>query len=45
LKTINESSEVSVNWYYEKDDDDILNYGEYFKTLSHLPFKMIEVNE
>lgn len=37
--------EVEVNWHYEKDDEDILEAGEDYKSLIGIPFKMIEIVE
>ena len=37
--------EVEVNWYYEKDDEDILEAGEDYKSLIGIPFNMIEIAE
>ncbi len=37
--------EVEVNWHYEKDDEDILEAGEDYKSLTGIPFKMIEIVE
>ncbi len=33
---------VQVNWYY--DDEDILEAGETFQTMTKIPFKMIEMD-
>ena len=38
-------SEVSVKWYYEEDDEDMLEAGEDYEALIDLPFEMIEVEE
>jgi hypothetical protein len=38
-----EGSNVTINWYYNKDDDEIFGAGEEFKLLVKLPFKFIEV--
>ncbi len=35
-------NEVQVNWYY--DDEDILEAGETFQTMTRIPFKMIEID-
>jgi hypothetical protein len=35
-------NEVEVNWYY--DDEDILEAGETFQTMTKIPFKMIEID-
>ncbi len=32
---------ISVNWFYEKDDDDIEEEGKLFSTFTKLPFKLI----
>lgn len=32
---------VSVNWYYDKNDKDMLEYGEDFEDNLELPFKYI----
>jgi hypothetical protein len=34
---------VSVNWYYEDGDDDVLERGNYYATILNLPFKFIPV--
>jgi hypothetical protein len=31
---------VEINWYYEKDDDDILETGEEFKDDIEVPFNL-----
>lgn len=36
------SNKVEVNWYY--DDEDILEAGETFQTMTRIPFKMIEID-
>ncbi|MDR2962483.1 MAG: DUF1987 domain-containing protein [Bacteroidales bacterium] len=35
-------SEVSVNWYYEAEDYDMLESGENYQSIVKLPFQMIE---
>ncbi len=37
--------EVVINWHYEKDDEDILEAGEDYKSFTGIPFKMIEIVE
>lgn len=39
------STEVSVNWYFEKDDEDMEEAGEDYQAIVGLPFKIIEVEE
>ncbi len=36
---------VSVNWYFEEDDEDMEEAGEDYQSIIRLPFKMIEVEE
>lgn len=38
-------TEVQVNWYFEKDDEDMEEAGEDYQAIISLPFKMIEVEE
>lgn len=45
LETISKISEVSINWYYEKEDDDIWELGQHLQNLLDVPFNMIGVNE
>jgi hypothetical protein len=44
LETISGSS-LNVNWYYEEDDEDMLEAGEDYQAIIKVPFKMIEVEE
>ena len=44
LETIKKArNEVVINWYYEEDDEDMLEAGEDYETIIRIPFKMIEV--
>jgi len=45
LEAINGNSEVIINWYYEEDDEDMLEAGEDYQAIIDIPFKMIEVEE
>lgn len=36
-----EGREVVVNWYYDADDEDILEAGENFESVVEIPFNMI----
>lgn len=38
----NKGKEVIVRWYYEEDDEDMLEAGEDYSDLLDLPFKFIE---
>lgn len=43
LETLGEN--VSIKWYYEEDDEDMLEAGEDYDAIINIPFKMIEVEE
>ncbi|PJA09774.1 MAG: nuclear pore complex subunit [Flavobacteriales bacterium CG_4_10_14_0_2_um_filter_32_8] len=46
LEVINSGgSNVVINWYYEEDDEDMLEAGEDYQAIINVPFKMIEVEE
>lgn len=36
--------EVCINWYYEEDDEDMLEAGEDYDSIIRIPFNMIEMN-
>lgn len=33
---------ITINWYYDEDDDSMLEAGEVFQSLLHLPFNLVE---
>jgi hypothetical protein len=37
------NNEVIINWYYEEDDEDMLEAGEDYESILKIPFKMIEI--
>lgn len=37
--------EVQINWYYEEDDEDMLEAGEDYESIIRVPFKMVEITE
>ncbi|MGE0636335.1 MAG: DUF1987 domain-containing protein [Bacteroidia bacterium] len=43
LEPLKSTSEVTIHWYYEKQDDDMLEIGNDFSEIVKLQFKMIEV--
>ncbi len=46
LETIQKGKqEVIINWYYEEDDEDMLEAGEDYESIIRVPFKMIEIVE
>jgi hypothetical protein len=40
-----DTTQVLVNWYFEKDDEDMEEAGEDYQAIVGLPFKIIEVDE
>jgi hypothetical protein len=42
-KQHDEGHECVVNWYYEEDDENILDLGQHYKNTFRLPFKFIEI--
>jgi hypothetical protein len=46
LSRIKESGkELTVNWYYEEDDEDMMEAGEDYSDLLDLDFNFIEIEE
>lgn len=39
------STDVFVNWYFERDDEDMEEAGEDYQAIVGLPFEIIEVDE
>jgi hypothetical protein len=38
-------NDVLVNWYYEEDDEDMLEAGEDYESIIRIPFKMVEIED
>lgn len=38
-------SDVTINWFYEEDDEDMLEAGEDYQAIINIPFKMVQVAE
>ncbi len=38
-------NEIVINWYYEEDDEDMLEAGEDYQSIINVPFKMIEMQD
>jgi hypothetical protein len=36
---------VEIKWYYEEDDEDMLEAGEDYESIIRIPFQMIEIVE
>jgi hypothetical protein len=45
FEKLNKTTSTVVNWYYELEDEDILNIGLNFSEIIDLKFKMIVVEE
>jgi len=45
LESINGKTSITINWYYEEDDEDMLEAGEDYQAIINIPFKMIEMEE
>lgn len=46
MEGMNQSgNEIVINWYYEEDDEDMLEAGEDYQSIINVPFKMIEIQE
>lgn len=44
LETLHKgNNDVQINWYYEEDDEDMLEAGEDYESIIRVPFKMIEI--
>ncbi len=41
----NKGSQIIINWYYEEDDEDMLEAGEDYQAIINVPFKMIQLEE
>lgn len=40
-----DNSEVLIRWFCENGDDNMLEAGEDFRTILHVPFEIVEVEE
>jgi hypothetical protein len=46
LETIHKARhDVIVNWFYEEDDEDMLEAGEDYESIIRIPFKLIEIED
>lgn len=46
IETMNKSGhEIVIKWYYEEDDEDMLEAGEDYQSIIDVPFEMIEIQE
>ena len=40
---LREGHNVVINWYFEKGDEDMLEAGNDFQSVIHVPFKLVEI--
>ncbi len=47
LESINkqDNAQVVINWYYEEDDEDMLEAGEDYQSILKIPFEMLSIEE
>jgi len=45
FKRLENLSKVVIHWYYEQDDEDMLEAGEDYEAIVSVPFKMIEAED
>ena len=41
---VRSGNKVQVNWYYDSNDEDLLEAGEDYQAIINIPFKIIEIN-
>ncbi|MBI2969060.1 MAG: DUF1987 domain-containing protein [Bacteroidetes bacterium] len=39
------NTQMQINWYYEEDDEDMLEAGEDYETIVNIPFNKISIQE
>ena len=45
LEKINEKTQVTINWHYLEEDEDMLESGEDYKAIIKLPINMVMIEE
>ena len=38
-----EGKNISINWFYEEDDENLQELGVHYKTLLKIPFNLVEI--
>jgi len=41
---VNKGNKLTINWYYEEGDDDIMERGEYYESILEVKFNFIETD-
>lgn len=44
-KLSNAGNDVTINWYYEEDDEDMMETGEDFQSIINIPMHILEIEE
>ena len=39
------NANIQINWFYEEDDEDMLEAGEDYESIIKVPFKMMPLSE
>jgi hypothetical protein len=39
----NDNHNVEVNWHYEIDDEDIMEAGDVYRTMTNIPIRLVEL--
>jgi len=43
-EVVNKGHKLTINWYYEEGDDDIMERGEYYESILEVKFNFIETS-
>ncbi|MBN2480903.1 MAG: DUF1987 domain-containing protein [Bacteroidales bacterium] len=43
-EVVNKGNKLTINWYYEEGDDDIMERGEYYESILEIKFNFIETD-
>lgn len=43
-EVVNKGNKLTINWYYEVGDDDIMERGEYYESILEIKFNFIETD-
>ncbi len=43
-EVVNKGNKLTINWYYEIGDDDIMERGEYYESILEIKFNFIETD-
>ncbi len=44
-KLSNAGNDVTINWYYEEEDEDMMETGEDFQSIINIPIHILEIEE